>query len=249
MSGDGIRRDALPPFSGAALLIDLDGTLLDLAPTPGSVVVPPGLIDTLRVLRDRLGGALAIVTGRPVDVIDTLLGDAPYAVSGEHGGAFRHAPGEGLERLDLKAPPASWLARGAALEAAWPGAALERKVHGFGLHFRLAAAESGAAIHDALAALVAGSADFELMQGKMLWEVRPRGTNKGYAVTHLMARAPFLGRVPVFIGDDVTDLDGIRAARVLGGAGLWVPDVFGGPAGVRAWLHVTAARGDWGDFP
>ena len=64
-----------------------------------------------------------------------------------------------------------------------------------------------------------------------------------------MARAPFLGRVPVFIGDDVTDLDGIRAARVLGGAGLWVPDVFGGPAGVRAWLHVTAARGDWGDFP
>ena len=73
--------DRLPPLPASALLLDLDGTLLDLAPTPDSVVVPAGLPDTLRALRDRLGGALAIVTGRPVETIDALLGDAPYAVA------------------------------------------------------------------------------------------------------------------------------------------------------------------------
>ena len=247
--GLSMNHPALPPFHTATLLIDLDGTLLDLAPTPDSVVVPPGLIETVRTLRGQLDGALAIVTGRPIEVIDALLGDAPHAVAGEHGGALRRGPGEGVERPDLKAPPEAWIARGAALEAAWPGAMLERKARGFGLHFRLAAPDSGAAIHDSLAALVADSVDFELMPGKMLWEVRPRGADKGHAVTSLMTRAPFLGRVPVFIGDDVTDEDGMRVARAMGGAGLRVPEVFGDPSGVRAWLRATAARGGWGDFP
>ena len=99
--------DKLPPFAASALLLDFDGTLVDLAPTPDAVVVAPGFRETLRRLRDRLGGALAVITGRPVETVDALLGDAPYAVAGEHGGAVRHAPGEALIRPSLPSPAAA----------------------------------------------------------------------------------------------------------------------------------------------
>jgi len=240
-----VTHDALPPFRNAALLLDLDGTLLDIVPTPEAVVVPPGLSETLASIRDQLGGALAVVTGREIGTIDALLGDAPYAVAGEHGGAVRPGPGAAIERPNLKAPPQSWLERGAMLEAAHPGSRFEAKPRGFGMHFRLAP-EAGAAIHAELAGLVADSEDFWLMSGHMMWEVRPRGVDKGHAVTSLMSRSPFLGRVPVFIGDDVTDEDGMRVARAMGGAGLRVQDVFGDASGVRAWLLETATRGEWG---
>ena len=82
----------LPPFRNAALLLDLDGTLVDIAPTPDAVVVPPGLIATLRMIRGLLDGAVAIVTGRTLDVVDALFGDAAGAVAGEHGGAIRPNP-------------------------------------------------------------------------------------------------------------------------------------------------------------
>jgi trehalose 6-phosphate phosphatase len=241
------RHGALPPFRDAALLLDLDGTLLDIAPAPDAVVVPPGLSDTLRTIKDQLDGALAVVTGRPAETIDQLLGDVRCAVAGEHGGAIRLAPGEAIERPDLPSPPRSWLECGAMLEAKFPGVLFEQKPRGFGLHFRLAP-EAGPAIHEALSRLVADSRNFWLMPGHMLWEIRPRGVDKGDAVARLMRDPPFLGRVPVFIGDDVTDEDGMRVARAMDGAGLRVQDVFGDAAGVRAWLGETAVRGDWGDL-
>ncbi|WP_048860791.1 trehalose-phosphatase, partial [Acidisphaera rubrifaciens] len=77
----------LPPSGQAALLLDLDGTLLDIAPRPDLVVVPPGLSEALLALRAALGGALAVVSGRPIEQIDALLPDIPHAVAGEHGGA------------------------------------------------------------------------------------------------------------------------------------------------------------------
>jgi trehalose 6-phosphate phosphatase len=177
-----------------------------------------------------------------------LLGDAAGAVAGEHGGAIRHAPGQAVERPDLPSPPASWLAAAAALAAAFPGALLETKARGFGLHYRLSPA-AGSVFHAVLGALVAERPGFQLLQGHMLWEVRPAGADKGAAVTALMARLPFAGRLPVFIGDDVTDEDGMRAARALGGAGLRVDAAFGDPAGVRAWLARSAAAGDWAPLP
>jgi trehalose 6-phosphate phosphatase len=237
-----------PPFARAALLLDLDGTLLDLAPAPDAVVVPPGLPDVLRAIWALLDGALAIVTGRPIETVDKLLGDVPYAVAGEHGGAVRYGPGEPIERPDVPPPPRAWIDRAAALEAAHPGSILELKARGFGVHFRLAP-DSGPAIRDALSALVAGSAEFELSHSAMLYEVRPRGIDKGTAVGLLMRRTQFLGRVPVFIGDDVTDEDGMRAARAMGGIGMRVQDVFGDGAAVRSWLRDTVARGDWGALP
>ena len=95
----------LPPFSETALLLDLDGTLLDLAPTPDAVVVPEGLTAVLRTLRVQLEGALAVVTGRLIETVDALLGDAVPVVAGEHGGAIRAFPGAAIERPDLPSPP------------------------------------------------------------------------------------------------------------------------------------------------
>jgi trehalose 6-phosphate phosphatase len=235
---------ALPPMERAALLLDLDGTLLDIAPTPDAVVVPPGLLDVLHDLRRLLGDAVAVVTGRPVETVDALLGDAVYAVAGEHGGAIRHTPDGPLERPRLSPPPDSWLADAERMVAAHPGALLERKARGFALHYR-AVPEAGTIFRDELGALLQGSADFELLSGLMIWEVRPRGIDKGKALASLMERAPFGDRLPVFIGDDVTDEDAIAAAEVLGGVGLRVPESFGDASGVRTWLQDVAATRRW----
>ncbi len=240
-----MMTDRMPAYRTAALLLDLDGTLLDIAASPHSVVVPDGLVDVLVTIRQQLDGALAVITGRPVHEIDTLLGDAPHAVAGEHGAALRRRVGAPIERLALRSPPSDWLERAAALAKMHPGILFERKPHGFGLHFRQAPG-SGPSIHAVLSALVEGSVEFRLMPGNMLWEVVPCGADKGSALARLMCEPPFAGRVPVFIGDDVTDEDAIRAAREMGGAGLKVQDAFGDAAGVRAWLSATAARDDWG---
>lgn len=238
--------DRLPPFGQTALLLDMDGTLLDFAPTPDSVVVPPGLPDTLARLCVELQGAVAVISGRPVEQIDALFPGTFPAVAGEHGGALRPAPGAPLQRADLPTAPASLLAAGEALAASHPGALVERKSRGFVLHYRQAPG-AGPALQAGLQALLAPlDHAFELLQAHMAWEVRPRGADKGSAVTAIMALPGFAGRHPVFIGDDVTDEIGMAAARAMGGAGLFVPAVFGSPAGVRDWL--SRCRGDWAGF-
>ena len=237
---------ALPPPDRAALLLDIDGTLLDLAPMPDLVVVPPGLLDTLRRLRRHLGDALAVVTGRPVEQADALLEGVPYAAAGEHGGAIRRQPEGPIERPSLPALPEEWTARAAALIEAHPGSLLERKRHGFVLHYRLAPA-AGPALQTGATELVEQNMAFQVLEASMAWEIRPRGVDKGVAVERLCARAPFAGRSPIFIGDDVTDEDGIRIAQAMGGTGLRVDRAFGGPADVRAWLARSADGFDAGD--
>ena len=237
----------LPPFAHTALLLDLDGTLIDLAPTPNSVVLPPGLTDTLRALEAALDGALAIVTGRAIEVLDRILGHT-FAAAGEHGGALRPSAATPIQRPNLPAAPGAWLNAAAALVAAHPGTLLERKARGFAVHFRQAP-EAGPAIHAALIALITEDPGFQLLRGLMLWEIRPAGADKGTAVRALMAHPPFRGRLPLFIGDDVTDEDAISACRTMGGAGLRVDAAFGTPAGVRAWLVRAAELHDWTEPP
>jgi trehalose 6-phosphate phosphatase len=142
----------------------------------------------------------------------------------------------------------AWLDAAEALVRAFPGALLERKARGFALHYRQAP-EAREVFEATLNALVGGSEGFQLLPAHMLWEVRPIGADKGSAVAALMQIAPFAGRLPVFIGDDVTDEDGMREARQWGGAGYRVDAVFGAPAGVRSWLHRSAERGDWAALP
>jgi trehalose 6-phosphate phosphatase len=233
-------RTELPPLEDAALLLDLDGTLLDIAPKPDQVVVPENLPGTLRKVRLLLGDALAIITGRPIEHVDALLPGIAYAVAGEHGGAIRHDPGGPIERPLLPEVPPRWRETAARLAEEHPGALLEHKQRGFTLHYR-AAPEHGDSLRRALEDLVSGQPDrFTMLPARMAWEIRPRGADKGTALVDVMERTPFAGRRPVFVGDDVTDEDAIAMARAKGGVGLLVPEMFGTAADVRDWLSAIA---------
>lgn len=219
----------------AALFLDLDGTLIDLAPTPDAVVVPQGLPAVLRGLRARLYDALAIVSGRPIAQIDALLPGAAFAVAGEHGGAIRATPEGPVVRAHAPPLPQDWVDHAERLVAAHPGSILERKASSLVLHYRLAP-QAGLVFKAAVDMMLTSSAKHFVAASHMAWEIKPVGIDKGRAVDALMAGAPFAGRVPVFIGDDVTDEDGMRAARAYGGLGLRVAEHFTDAAGVRAWL-------------
>jgi trehalose 6-phosphate phosphatase len=112
---------------------------------------------------------------------------------------------------------------------------LERKAHGFVVHYRAAPA-AGPGLEPPLRALVDQNPEFTLVRALMAWEIRPVGADKGTAVDALMRQAPFAGRAPIFVGDDVTDEDGMRACRTHGGLGLRVAEAFGSAQAVRAWL-------------
>lgn len=229
--------------AGWALFLDLDGTLLDIAPRPDAVIVPPALPDTLAALCDRLEGALAIVTGRARETVDALL--APFSPAGGfgHGAELRDATGRTRGTEAMPPLPPEWPERLARLAAERPGLLLERKPHGLALHFR-AVPQHEALVRGALEALLDGHADrFALLPAHMAYELRPRLATKSRAVKALMGMAPFRDRIPVVVGDDVTDEDAMEEARRQGGLGLHVGrDFTGGPAEVRAWLARGLAR-------
>ena len=169
-----------------------------------------------------------------------------FAVAGEHGGAIRHAPGAPVERPTLPAPPGDWLAEAERLAAAASRARCWNSRRAVSRCIIAQCPPRARRCAMALTALLAGSDEFELLPAHMMWEVRPRGVDKGTAVAALMERPPFRGRLPVFLGDDVTDEDGIAAAAAMGGVGLRVQDVFGDAAGVRAWLQARSPRAGHG---
>ena len=218
----------------AALFLDFDGTLVEIAARPDAVVVPPTLPLLLGRLSQRLGGALAVVSGRPLVELDRLLPVGIVKV-GDHGATIRLSPDGPLLEQPLPVPADAWRERAAAFARAWPGTLLENKAYGFALHYRQVP-EAEAPARAAMAAIIAGDPDFTLLPARMAWEVVPRGATKGTAVAALMMRAPFRGRAPVFIGDDATDEAGMAAARAAGGHGLRLQERFGTPAALRAWL-------------
>ena len=217
-----IIADLRADFDSLAVFSDFDGTLVDLAPTPDSIVVPPGLGATLAGLAGRLDRAVAIVSGRPIAELDGYLAPARLPAAGAHGAERRRADGgyEGppAEIADAVAGIAGALAP---LVAGRPGLLLEPKPGAVALHYRQAP-ELEALCRDAMAAAVAGNPGFTVMAGKMVVEARPAAISKGEAVRRFMAEAPFAGRRPVFIGDDTTDEDGFAAVQQLGGTGVKV---------------------------
>ncbi|WP_347304174.1 trehalose-phosphatase [Croceibacterium sp. TMG7-5b_MA50] len=222
-----------------ALFLDFDGTLIDLAPTPDSITVGDGLADRLADLADQLDGRLALVSGRAIPDLQRHLGPLRVARAGSHGIARELADGSLLGDAPVALPPEAE----AALQdfAAAHGFMLEAKPHGAALHYRSDPALEPAGL--AFAGELAAVHLLEVKRGKSVIELVRPGVSKEGAVRAFMQVAPFSGAMPVFVGDDITDEDGFRAAEALGGFGVLVGDRT--PTRARHRLPDVIAVHDW----
>jgi len=243
-SGTAPSRAGLPRLDDMALLLDIDGTLLDLAPTPREVWVPPGLAETLDRLRVATSGALALVSGRSLNDIDLIFAPERFPAVGGHGAEMRISTGS--ESVATHAPPMDQDLKGrlAAIARLSPGILLEDKGYSLALHYRLAP-HAEKAIYEAVALIRAElpEAPIEVLPGKCVCEIKSAGFDKASGVTELMRHPPFTGRRPLFIGDDVTDESVFAIMPALGGLAFsvgrhahGVAGHFGEPRDVRAWL-------------
>jgi trehalose 6-phosphate phosphatase len=211
--------DTLRP--DCALFLDFDGTLVDIAAEPDAVVVPSSLVPALSALQRYLGGAVAVVSGRPIREIDQFLSPIRLPVAGVHGAERRTAVGA-LERA--RALPLATVEQAArALAARHAGLLVEHKQSSIALHYRQAPHLEAECL-DAMQSAVDRSPGLTLLRGKMVAEAKPAEASKGGAIEAFLREAPFAGRTPVFIGDDVTDEAGFAAVQRLGGLGVKVGD-------------------------
>ncbi|TFY97839.1 trehalose-phosphatase [Ramlibacter rhizophilus] len=202
-----------------ALFLDFDGTLVDLAPRPEAVQVDAGLAPLLDALGHWLGGAVAVVSGRPIEQLDQFLAPQRLPVAGVHGVERRRADGS---RVDMEAePPARVEAAARQLAQQHEGLQVELKRGAVALHYRLAPQLEAACVA-AMQAAVDESPGLILLHGKMVVEAKPARASKGHAIEDFLREAPFAGRTPVFIGDDVTDEVGFAVVQRLGGVAVKV---------------------------
>lgn len=228
---------------GWAVFLDIDGTLLDIAETPGAVEVPDPLRADLAALRQRTGGALALVTGRTVAFVDEAFPDLRLPVAGLHGAEWRDATGR---RFD--SGPGNGLGAAKRLlgekAADWPGVVVEDKGSAFAAHYRLVPQfENGVRLF--MQSLAEGLGDrWHLQMGKSVVEIRPAGSDKGRAVERFMSGPPFLGRRPLAVGDDLTDEAMFAAVSRLAGFSVRVGQV-SRPSAANAVVETPAAVRDW----
>jgi trehalose 6-phosphate phosphatase len=239
-----VPRSLVPHLSESAILLDIDGTLLDLMPTPREVWVPPGLAKTLKRLLQRTNGALALVSGRSLNDIDLIFAPDVFPAVGGHGAEMRIEVDS--ESVAAHAPPMDkeLKRRLAAIAKLSPGILLEDKGYSLALHYRLAP-HAEKAIYAAVSLIRADLPDapIEVLPGKQVCEIKHSGFTKASGVRELMTHPPFKGRKPFFIGDDVTDesvfaimpdLDGI--AFSVGRRAKGVAGHFDAPSDVREFL-------------
>jgi len=240
-----------PLLDACALLLDIDGTLLDLAPTPSEVVVPPGLAETLSELHMRTDGALALVSGRSLSDIDRIFRPMLLTAVGGHGAEMRLSVDS--EADAVRAPPmdGALKKRFIAISHLDPRIIVEDKGYSVALHYRQAP-NFERAIYDAVSAICADlpEAAVEVLPGKAVCEIKHSGVTKASGVTELMKHEPFAHRQPIFIGDDVTDesvfaimpsFKGISFSVSRKSAG--VDGHFDAPSDVRRWLAGLLANG------
>ncbi|MBK1794012.1 trehalose-phosphatase [Devosia sp. WQ 349] len=212
-------------FSGSpspllAIFTDFDGTLVELAETPDAIHVPTELAERLARAINEFDHAFAILTGREIADIDTYLGELHLPIAGAHGAQRRRADGSFEEVLEIYTKGASEIAQALALIVAEnEGLILEEKDGAVALHYRQAP-ELEELCREAMTEVLTAHSIFTMVPGKMVFEARPAGFDKGNALRAFMQEAPFAGRTPIFIGDDVTDEDAFRAAQELGGIGI-----------------------------
>lgn len=208
-----------------ALFLDVDGTLVPIAASPWAVEPSPQLPSLLRGAAQRLGGALAIVSGREIDSIDRLTSGAIPYLAGSHGAEYRLGPGQPILRPGAQPDLAGLADEIGRVIGRWPQVMVEPKRAGIAVHYRRSP-EVAEDLRAALADLLArhGRADLAILQGDHVLEIRAPGHNKGEAVRRLMRETPFQGRRPVFVGDDITDEDGFAVAIEMGGTAIIVGD-------------------------
>lgn len=238
-----LRNDLLPPpdlLEGAALFLDFDGTLVEIAARPDAVHVDARLARLMDRLAEKLDGRLAVISGRPAADIAALFPARGFAIAGSHGLEVRHADGRSTpaERPDTMDAVRAALRDFAARD---PALLIEDKPAGVALHYR-AAPEHGAAAN-ALARTLAEANGLALQPGKMMVEVRSGAADKGSALLLLMREPAMASARPVFLGDDDTDEPAFVAAATLGGDGILI-----GPERPTAATHRlpdVAATLDW----
>jgi len=234
-----------------AILLDIDGTILDIAPAPQEVWVPPTLRQTLGRLQELTGGALALVSGRRLADIDLIFAPLQLAAIGGHGAELR--PVAGTEpRRRVGSLSAEIKRKLAALTELGPGILVEDKGYSLALHYRLAP-DQGPRLRAAIAAICAQTEPdaVDILPGKLVFEVKPAGVSKAVAVRELMNYPPFTDRHPIFIGDDATDEPVFGVIPEFGGMGFSVGRIVPGvdghfdkPEDVRSWLaRIVADRG------
>jgi trehalose 6-phosphate phosphatase len=229
------------PRPNWALFLDIDGTLLDIAPRPDAVAAPSGLAKSLARASRWLGGALALASGRTLPEIDQLMAPLCLPCVAEHGAVLRFPSGATTFAGQDCVTPDRWRVELRAGARDWKGVLVEDKAFSVAVHYRLAP-ERVDEVRELVRAIAAQDPAFEVLPARMAFEIRHRSLTKAAAVDRFMPTPPFAGRFPVFVGDDVTDEDGFRAARAMGGLGLNVQDCFGGePAQVRRWLNAFAS--------
>jgi trehalose 6-phosphate phosphatase len=229
--------------SPIALYLDIDGTLLDMALTPSMVHVPPDLANLLTRTSERLSGALAIVTGRPIAEADKLLNPLRFAAAGVHGAEIRTTATGKIASVAPALDP-ELLNDLRAIGEAMPGIVTEDKGTGIAMHYRLVPNLREPLLETIEALIPKYPGQFTLCGGRKIIEILPVGMSKGVALRKLAGLSQFTDRIPVMIGDDLADIEAFRAAEALGGFGLKVAgenftrseSSFNGPADVRAWL-------------
>ncbi|MEI5667661.1 trehalose-phosphatase [Bosea sp. CCNWLW174] len=233
-----------------ALFLDFDGTLVEIAPSPEDVRIDRRLPEALDALRQRLGGALALVSGRPVALLDKMMAPYRFDAAGLHGAQIRL----GSEDAPVAAPAE---ALHAALRAmvrfanSNVGVIIEDKRQSIALHWRLAPAlaDEALALMEGLAAEIGPT--MRLQRGKAVAELVPASASKGGAITWLMQQDAYAGRTPVFVGDDVTDEDGFAAVNAASGLSIRIGDGqtcarhrLASPTALRQVLLAAADGGD-----
>jgi trehalose 6-phosphate phosphatase len=238
----------LPADTG--FFLDIDGTLLEIAENPQLVRIDDELGHLLAKVRDASGGAVALISGRSVAEIDRLFG-RNFCAAGQHGAERRDAAGKMHQHRVPLAGLKKALKRLRVMVTEHPALVLEDKGMNLALHYR-SAPDLAATVRDTLSRLVGElGAEFELQSGKMVMEIKPSGKDKGTAIAEFLDEAPFRGRLPVFIGDDLTDEFGFELINRVGGCSVKVGE--GGSAAnwrlpdadaVRAWLKRFVERSE-----
>jgi trehalose 6-phosphate phosphatase len=231
-----------------ALLLDVDGTIVDIGPSPAEVHVSGSLVKSLARLHELSGGAVALVSGRRIVDLDRLFSPLQLPSIGGHGAEMRLRDGEMF--YWARPLPGELRSRLANAVGIGSGIVVEDKEYSVALHYRKAPHHAEHLRHHIADARKAFSAEpTELLLGKAIFEVKRPGINKGESIRKLMAHAPFTGRAPVFIGDDITDESVFEVLPEIGGKGFGVSryfpgltGVFNSPAQVRSALDCLASN-------